>query len=105
MYPSAMIQEIAYERAAELRRSAARSRGARAAALAARERDVLARRSQRASQPDGPIVTARPLRPRAAALQPAPAEQPAPAPQPVGVGAGAANTEADERVLTSCATC
>jgi hypothetical protein len=110
MYPSAMIQEIAYERAAELRRSAGRSRGARAAALASREQDLLARRRLRGSQPDGPIVTARPVRPLAAApaQQSAPAQQPAPARQPAGVGAAtttATTTEADERVLTACTTC
>jgi hypothetical protein len=102
MYPSAMIQEIAYERAAELQRSATRSRSARATALAARERDVLARRSRRPAQPDGPIVTARPFRPRAAAEQSALAQQPAPARQPVGVGA-ATSTAATSTAATSTA--
>jgi hypothetical protein len=96
--------EVAHARAAELQRSAARSRGARQVALAARKRDLLARRTLRAELPDRPIVTARPVRPRAAVPQPSPATLPAPTPeldrQPVGV---AVRADADE--LTSCATC
>ncbi len=96
--------EVAHARAAELQRSAARSRGARQVALEARRRDLLARRTLRAELPDRPIVTARPVRPRAAAPQPSPATLPAPAPaldrQPVGV---AARADADE--LTPCTAC
>jgi hypothetical protein len=94
--------EVAHARAAELQQSAARSRGARQIALAARRRDVLARRTLRAELPDRPIVTARPVRPRVAVPQPSPAPVPAPAldRQPVGV---AARADADE--LTTCATC
>jgi hypothetical protein len=103
MYPY-VIPEIAYERAAEMQRSAARSRGARAVALAARQRDVLARRKLRAAPPDRPIVTARPVRPRAAAAQPSPAPVPAPDRQPVGVAARA-DADAPAGALTPCTTC
>lgn len=96
--------EVAHARAAELQRSAARSRGARQVALEARRRDLLARRTLRAELPDRPIVTARPVRPRAAAPQPSPATLPALAlaldRQPVGV---AARADADE--LTPCTAC
>jgi hypothetical protein len=105
MIPMASL-EVAHARAAELQRSAARSRGARQVALEARKRELLARRTLRAELPDRPIVTARPVRPRAAAPQPSPATLPAPAPapvldrQPVGV---AARADADE--LTPCTAC
>src|ERR1700722_16936316 len=96
--------EVAHARAAELQQSAARSRGARQIALAARRRDLLARRTLRAELPDRPIVTARAVRARVAVPQPSPAPVPVPAPaldrQPVGV---AARADADE--LTTCATC
>jgi hypothetical protein len=96
--------EVAHARAAELQRSAARSRGARQVALEARRRELLARRTLRAELPDRPIVTARPVRPRAAAPQPSPATLPAPTPaldrQPVGV---AARADADD--LTPCTAC
>ena len=110
MYPSAMIQEIAYARAAELHRSAARSRGARAVALAARQQDVLARRRLGGLLPDRPIVTAKPIRPRVAAPQPAAAARPAAEPAAAGAASpastgAAGNSGAPVAVLTPCTTC
>jgi len=64
MFPLTSLQ-VAHDRAAELQHTAAKSRSARAVALAARQQDVLARRKLRAQQPDGPIVTAKPVRPAA----------------------------------------
>ena len=109
MIPMTTLQ-VAKARAAELHQSAERSRGARQVALAARQRDVLARRKLRAFLPDRPIVTAKPVRPRGGLLQPGPAEIPAPAPAPAAArqGAGvAAGTDAGSSVavLTPCTTC
>jgi hypothetical protein len=111
MIPMASLQ-VAKARAAELHKSAERSRGARQVALAARQRDVLARRKLRALLPDRPIVTAKPLRPRAGLLQPGPAEIPAPAPAPAPVAArpeagvaAAADAGSSVAVLTPCRTC
>jgi len=74
-----MIEEIAHERAAELQRSAGRSRSARSVALAARQQDVAARRRLFGLLPDRPIVTAKPIRPQGGVSLPVPAPQPAPA--------------------------
>ena len=93
MYPSLMIEEIAYERAAELQRSASKSRSARAVALAARQQDVLARRRMWGLLPDRPIVTAKPIRPRTTSPQPVPAVMSAPT---------AADADAPVAVLTGC---
>ena len=118
MIPMTTLQ-AAKARAAELHQSAERSRGARQVALAARQRDVLARRKLRAFLPDRPIVTAKPVRPRAGLLQPGPAETPAPAPAPApvpaaarpraGVSAAGVSAGSDAgssvAVLTPCTTC
>jgi hypothetical protein len=53
MYPNGMLA-IAYDRAADLQREASRTRCARVIALAARQRDVLARRTRQPSQPRPP---------------------------------------------------
>jgi hypothetical protein len=108
--------EVAHLRAAELHRSAARSRSARQVALAARQRDLVARRTLRAELPDRPIVTARAVRPQATAPRlpvptttvptmngpttTVPAAGPEPERQPVGVAA-----RADADALTPCTTC
>src|SRR5215472_10438093 len=76
MFPLTSLQ-VAHDRAAELQHAAAKSRSARAVALAAR-------------QQDGPIVTAKPVRPAAVPGQSAPAQSvPAqPATQPAVALAG-----------------
>ena len=109
MIPMTSLQ-VAKARADELHQSAARSRGARQVALAARQRDVLARRKLRALLPDRPIVTAKPVRPRAGLLQRGPAETPAPVPPPAAARPGtgiAASSDAGSSVavLTPCTTC
>jgi len=111
MIPMTSLQ-VAKARADELHQSAARSRGARQVALAARQRDVLARRKLRALLPDRPIVTAKPVRPRAGLLQRGPAETPAPVPAPApaagrpGTGiAASSDAGSSVAVLTPCTTC
>jgi len=104
MYPSVMIEEMAHERAAELRRSAERTRGARAVALAARQRDVVARRRVWGLLPDRPIVTARPIRRRVAVQEPAPALTALPD-AAKDTAAAAADAGAPVAVLTPCRAC
>ena len=92
--------EVAHLRADELQRSAARSRSARQVALAARKRDVFARRTMPAELPDRPIVTARPVRPRITAPPALPVPAMVEDRQPVGVAA-----RADADALTPCTAC
>lgn len=111
MYPSAMIEEIAHERVAELQRSGGRSRSARSVALAARQQDLVARRRLFGLLPDRPIVTARPIRPQGGAPLPIPAPQPAPALAAATADragadqAAAAESGSPVAVLTACSAC